>query len=318
MRARLLALLVTGMVVGGCGAPVEHPAAAPPAPTLTSLAAVGTTTSDTAPSPSLPSPDACGNVPATGAMLVDAQFAFIGTVAAVEEEIHPWTTDPENPDRPDVPTSTRWVTFTVERWYVNDWGTTFAVWMPGITVAAGERVAVAGNAYFTSVGEFAGQSGEVELCSPIAPGQASIAVWDEQLGIPFEPSVTVPTTTLVLLATKRFGEHPSVCEPTRLTNGIDDQTVLAAGVACFLAEHDAGRPVIWDVLIPTEEGDPIITRYDDNGTTITITTDFSFDNYGSGGVTEQRCGDVIATNWLPDGTDCTTDVGEGFQEDSVR
>ncbi len=59
--------------------------------------------------------------------------------------------------------------------------------------------------------------------------------------------------------------------------------------------------MIWDVLIPTDEGDPIVYRYDDNATTITITTDYSFDNYESGGVIEQRCTDVAATNWLPAG-----------------
>lgn len=316
MRTRLLVLLMTVAIAAGCGASVEDPAAVPSTPTLTTPAATG---SSAAPiTPATPTaPEACGNVPVTTAMLADAQFAFIGTVIAADEEIHPWTTDPENPDRPALPTTTPWVTFTVDHWYLNDWGMTFAVWMPTITVATGDHVAVAGNAYFTAIGDFAGQSGEVELCSPVVRG-ATLEGWDEVLGTPFAPSVTAPTTTLVLPATKRFGEYTSVCDPTRLTNGDDDQTVLATGVACFLAEHDAGRPVIWDVLIPTDEGDPIVYRYDDNATTITITTDYSFDNYGSGGVIEQRCTDVAATNWLPAGVDCTSSAAEGFQEVGIR
>jgi hypothetical protein len=121
---------------------------------LVSLSACGATSSDSATVStgieSASDVDAdlagCGSVAVDDADLAGAQFAFVGRVSAVADEVHPWTTDPENPDRPDVVTTTKWVTFDVERWYGPDWGLTFPVWMPHISVSPGQRVAVGGNA----------------------------------------------------------------------------------------------------------------------------------------------------------------------------
>lgn len=276
-----------------------------------------TGTADSVAAIASPNPDAteCGASPVTAAMLSEAQFAFIGTVTKVEAAIHPWDVDPENPARPEVPIPKPWVTFDVERWYLNDWGTTFPVWIPDIAVTVGQHVAVGGNAYHTEVNGFSGQSGEVEFCAPASDGE-SLSAWDEQFGRASPP--TAPPTTLVLPATKEFGDHSEPCAPTVLTNGDDDRRILSDGVDCFLAEYDAGRPVVWDVSVPTVEGDPIVSRYDFDGTTTIITTDYSFDHFGSGGVTEEHCTGVVPTDWLPRGTGCSTSTGEGFREDSVR
>lgn len=68
------------------------------------------------------------------------QFSLVGRVLSVADDIHPWTTDPENPDRPEAATTTRWVTFEVERWYLSDWGLIFSVWMRDIATLPGQRV----------------------------------------------------------------------------------------------------------------------------------------------------------------------------------
>ncbi|MFP5489188.1 MAG: hypothetical protein ACLGHQ_12885, partial [Acidimicrobiia bacterium] len=97
---------------------------------------------------------------------VDAQFAFVGTVMDVRGEVQPWDVDPENPDRPDDPQLTRWVTFDVTGWYTVDWGTEFSVWMPVHDAEPGDRLAVGGDARYVSIDGFSGQSGEVEFCTP--------------------------------------------------------------------------------------------------------------------------------------------------------
>lgn len=321
MKSSVRSLLLIGSVtIAGCGTVPDEPerALAPDAE-----ATQQTTDSTTATAPAtISEAAACGSSPVTAAMFAEAQFAFIGKVTAVEDAIHPWTTDPENPDRPEIATPTSWVTFNIERWYLNDWGTTFGVWIPDVSVSVAQRLAVGGNAYRTEVNGFSGQSGEVEFCSPIPENEQTLSAWDEQLGASVPPSTATanphPTTTVALPSTKVFGEHRGPCAPTVLNNGPDDQQTLSAGSACFLAEYDAGRPVIWDVLVPTVEGDPIVSRYDYDGTAITITTDYTFDNFGSGGVIAERWASVLSTNWLPDGYDCTTTTGQGFRADSLN
>lgn len=313
-RSSVAMVALAGVVaVTSCGVPADEPAGESSGPPATPAAS--------APPPSGSSPTAdsgvlCRDGAVPPADLATAQFAFVGRVVSVVDEIQPWTTDPENADRPEDPTTTPWVTFEVELWYLNDWGGTFSVWMPG-GASTGQRLAVGGNAYFTQVADFAGQSGEVEFCTSLADDDLSPADWDAAFGEPAAPTSTAVTTTLVLEPTKVFGEHDGPCAPTVLTNGNDDQSVLDEGVACFIEQFQAGRPLVWDVLIPTVEGDPIVTRYEYDGASVVITTDNSFDNFGSGGVLEQRCLDILATSWLPGGVDCTTSAGVGFVESSL-
>ena len=265
-------------------------------------------------------PETCVDGEATSPELSEAQFAFVGAVMAVDEEVHPWTTDPENPERAAVPETTRWVTFDVERWYTIDWGTTFSVWSPTFAMNAGERFAVGGDAYYTDVLDFSGQSGEVDICALLLDSDESPAAWGAFFGSGSAPSTEDPDAELepgALAATKEFGETTGSCDVTVLDNGPDDEINLADGAGCFVREVDAGRPVVWDVVIATVEGDPIPTRYDFNGEMVTITTDYSFDNFGSGGVAELRCASVRLTNWLPEGTDCGSHEGQGFRSESL-
>ncbi len=253
-------------------------------------------------------------------MLTDAQFAFIGTVGSVDEQVHPWTTDPENPARSDVAEPTDWVTFEVDGWYTRDWGTTFTVWMPTIKVERGDRLAVAGDAYHTEVAGFSGQSGEVEFCTALSGDGATPGSWDRFFGGAVPPSAVVTSIEAAPPSregSKVFGEHTEQCAATVLTNDVDDDAVLAAGVACFVEAFEAGQPAIWDVVVATVEGDPVPSRYDYDGETVTITTDYSFDNFGSGGVIELRCTGIRPTGGVPEGADCTSSDGDGFRPDSL-
>ncbi len=323
---RWLACVAGLVMTAGCGS------AAPDAQ-LPSEGTVGAQVETLAPpssSPTTASPapsGACAGSALTDGIVEEAQFAFVGSVVAAEELIHPWTTDPENTNRPEAAVPTTWVTFDVDRWYFNDWGTTFSVWMPDFDVVVGQRLAVGGNAYHTEVGDFSGQSGEVEFCSPVTDDEMTPAEWDARFGEPFAPApASASTTTAPAPATKVFGDQSSPCAPTVLSNGPDDPEMAETGATCLLSEIEAGRPVVWDVLMPTVEGDPIVTRYEFDGATVTITADYSFDTFGSGGVIEQRCAAIRpsrssrtagAYGWLPEGVSCTTSSGEGFQPDSV-
>ncbi|NNE11512.1 MAG: DUF4362 domain-containing protein [Ilumatobacter sp.] len=111
-----------------------------------------------------------------------------------------------------------------------------------------------------------------------------------------------------------FGAGADTCEPTVLTNDVDDERLAAEGSACFVAEVEAGRAVIWDVIIPTVEGDPIVRRYDFDGETTVITTDSSRDEFGGAdsGVGAQRCADVRLDDRLPEGVDCEPTDAVGF------
>ncbi|MFT7648184.1 MAG: hypothetical protein ACI8Y4_002935 [Candidatus Poriferisodalaceae bacterium] len=72
--------------------------------------------------------------------------------------------------------------------------------------------------------------------------------------------------------------------------------MLAEGVDCFLAEYEAGRPTVWDVVTLTVEGDPIPYRLDYNGETATITTDTRADEFGSPNVDTEVCQSVERTS----------------------
>jgi hypothetical protein len=260
----------------------------------------------------------CGERVALFSELSEAQFAFVGTVVAADDEVHPWTTDPENPNRGDAVETTRWVTFEVERWHTPDWGVTFSVWAPGYDMKVGQRLAVGGNAYHTEVRDFSGQSGEVEICSTLLESELSPDGWSEFFGRGTPPSPEVAEDEpSVLVASKVFGETTEPCDVTVLNNGPEDEVKIAEGAACFVGEFEAQRPLVWDVVVVTVEGDPIPSRYSFDGETVIITTDYSFDNFGSGGVVELRCSSVRLSNWLPEGTDCSSHDGEGFRPDSL-
>jgi hypothetical protein len=114
-----------------------------------------------------------------------------------------------------------------------------------------------------------------------------------------------------------FGIQGEPCAPTVLRNEPDDEQIARAGSTCFLSEAEAGRPVVWDVLVPTVEGDPIPRRYDFDGRTFTITVDATRDEFGNSGVSVVRCEVVAAGRFLPEWSDCDDASGEGFRSDSL-
>lgn len=322
--SRLVVAVLASMVVVSACAPGSGESSAGDEPTTVAPLPVATPPRDSEGAPPESTefepvrPAICGERVALFSELAEAQFAFVGTVVAVDDEVHPWTTDPENPNRGDVGETTQWVTFAVERWHTADWGATFSVWAPGYDMKVGQRLAVGGNAYFTEVRDFSGQSGEVEICSTLLKSEASPAGWSEFFGRGTPPAPEVDEDEpSVLVASKVFGETTGPCGVTVLNNGPDDEVEVAEGAACFVDEFEARRPLVWDVVVATVEGDPIPSRYRFDGETVIITTDYSFDNFGSGGVVELRCSSVRLSNWLPEGIDCSSHDGEGFRADSL-
>lgn len=113
---------------------------------------------------------------------------------------------------------------------------------------------------------------------------------------PVEPT---PQDTLV-----PFGGFVEPCSASVLTNDVDDNQVLADGLACFLDAVETSTPVVWDLAVATVEGDPILHRYDFDGTATTITVDTTRDTFGAPTVDVQRCANVIDGRFLPEGTEC--------------
>jgi len=114
-----------------------------------------------------------------------------------------------------------------------------------------------------------------------------------------------------------FGEHDDACRPTVLRNDLEDDARLADGGDCFLAEVSAGRPVVWDVLTLTVEGDPIPVRYRYDGTNVVITEDVRRDEFGDAGVRVRRCTTAVEGDRLPEGVDCERTDGDGFVSDGL-
>lgn len=115
---------------------------------------------------------------------------------------------------------------------------------------------------------------------------------------------------------KVFGEQTEPCPATSLSNDLDDQ-IANQGTDCFMTEFEAGSPVVWDVVFSTTEGDPVPVRYEFDGETVTITTDSSFDDFGSGEVDVQVCEGIRRAEALVEGVDCESSSGDGFRADTV-
>ena len=113
---------------------------------------------------------------------------------------------------------------------------------------------------------------------------------------------------------KVFGEKAEPCPPVLSQR---DQGAVEVGAVCFISEVAAGNPVVWDVMSWTDEGDPIPIRYEFNGDKVTITRDSSRDTYGSGGVIRERCDSVVRGATLPQGVDCNSAPGDGFESESL-
>ena len=132
-------------------------------------------------------------------------------------------------------------------------------------------------------------------------------------------STGVPTTTVAAATDpKVFGDSKGPCQATVLTNGPEDDAVLAKGADCFVGAVGSGTPVVWDVRTVTDEGDSIPVRYAYDGKVVTITIDTTHDAIGTPGVSTQTCAGVEPRALsLPTGVGCTTEAGTGFDWDSV-
>lgn len=65
------------------------------------------------------------------------------------------------------------------------------------------------------------------------------------------------------------------------------------------------------------EGDPIPIRHEFDGEVVTITTDSSFDAFGSGEVDVQVCDGVRRAGRLLEGVDCKCSNGDGSRGDTL-
>ena len=111
-----------------------------------------------------------------------------------------------------------------------------------------------------------------------------------------------------------FGADDGRCPSLTLSNDLDDEERARAGTACFLEVVEGGTPIVWDVSVPTVEGDPIYHRFDFTGDDVLLVVDDRADTFGSGSVRAQRCGSVAAAQgeWLPVGVDCAPTDHPGF------
>ncbi len=111
-----------------------------------------------------------------------------------------------------------------------------------------------------------------------------------------------------------FGADDSRCPSLTLSNDVDDEERARAGTACFLEAVESGAAIVWDVSVPTVEGDPIYYRFDVTGDDVLLVVDDRADTFGSGSVRAQRCGSVAAAQdeWLPVGVDCAPTGHPGF------
>jgi len=120
-------------------------------------------------------------------------FAFVGTVTSVEEHVEQHPPGIETTAGPEPPGPVPWVTFEVERWYTADWGTTFAIFMPGLEPLVGHPWRVAGNAYSASVDEYFGQSGEADPCTSGPDDPQGRRVFDDVYGGSVDAGAGVPS-----------------------------------------------------------------------------------------------------------------------------
>ncbi|MGI9606470.1 MAG: DUF4362 domain-containing protein [Acidimicrobiales bacterium] len=113
---------------------------------------------------------------------------------------------------------------------------------------------------------------------------------------------------------RSFGANDNQCTSVRLKNEVEDEAVRAEALECFFGEYDAGTPVIVDLAIPTVEGDDLYHRYDYDGSSVLIVIDTRLDEFGSGGVSAQRCTAVEPGRFLPEGVECEDVDHAGFPE----
>ena len=111
---------------------------------------------------------------------------------------------------------------------------------------------------------------------------------------------------------RNFGANDVQCESAAIDINHDYQLLFAKGEQCFLTQLSNGVPVVWDVVVPTVEGDPIFTRHIFDGEIIWFLRDARADKYGSPSVTALDCHDLDLNTLAYEGSDCEPSDYPGF------
>ena len=128
----------------------------------------------------------------------NAQFAFDGEIVATERLLNEDKVYEAEERLIEVTDDLRdelvwtWVTFDVQGWYTQDWGTPFSIWMPGFDAVVGQRWLMAGDTHFVVVGDFAGQSGTADPCIAENYTSDAASTWDEHFGGSVQPDADAP------------------------------------------------------------------------------------------------------------------------------
>jgi len=106
------------------------------------------------------------------------ETAFVGTIAEVEMRVNEGRQFELEERGLDVTAAKwPWVTFEVESWFTNDYGTRFSMWAPEFEGTVGETWQIDGALY--TVDE---QSGEVFPCVSVPQSESDLSAWDERFG----------------------------------------------------------------------------------------------------------------------------------------
>lgn len=118
------------------------------------------------------------------------ETAFVGTVADVELRVNEGRQfEMEERGLEATAAEWPWVTFEVESWFTNDYGTRFSMWAPQFEGTAGEAWQIAGALY--DVDE---QSGEVFPCVSIPQSDSELSAWEERFGGSISAGSNTPET----------------------------------------------------------------------------------------------------------------------------
>lgn len=110
------------------------------------------------------------------------------------------------------------------------------------------------------------------------------------------------------------GAVDTECGPTVLMDGPGDAADMRSGSECFLAEVDAGRGTVWDVVSTMPDGDVVIRRFDFDGKFVWITVDSTRARPGDRAVVVWRCQAIEPiADGLPEGSECSESAGEPLE-----
>jgi hypothetical protein len=190
---RIATLVAIGIMVAACGAiPEDTVGSDPNAPGTTIVPVTGDSSVS---SVACTSEDAWSSV----------ETAFQGRVASVETRANPplegW----------------HWVSFEVDRWFTDDYGTSFSMWAPGFEGSPDEEWLIAGALYHVEE-----QSGEVFACISAPADETVVGEWEDRYGPGVTAGAETPETPADPAVIAGIEEARAVWESA----GIDDYTAV--------------------------------------------------------------------------------------------